>query len=68
MVLVQSSKEKRIVEATKSWVREIISKGVQSISDTLKVLGHIRDVEEMLHVMTTSLSQEVDVLKEILND
>ena len=41
---------------------------MQAISDTFKVLGHIRDIEEMLHDLIASLSQEADILKEILND
>ena len=56
------------MEVAKSWVREVISEGLQAISDTFKVLGHIRDVEEILHDMFTTLSQEADVLREILND
>ena len=41
---------------------------MQAILDTFKVLGHIRIVEEMLHDMIASLSQEANVLREILDD
>ena len=55
------------MEVAKSWVGEVISEGVQAISDTFKVLGRIRDIEEMLHDLIASLSQEVGVLREILD-
>ena len=68
LLQLKCQKKKRIVESGKSWFEEVISKGVQAITYMVKVLERVRGIEEMLHDLITSLSQEVDILKEILND
>ena len=53
-------------EAAKAWFEEVISDGVQSIKDALKVLEHIKGVEERLHDMIAFFNHETNTLKEDL--
>ena len=68
VIVSQTPKERRIVEAAKSWMGEVISEGVQAIIDMTRVIERIKNVEEMIHDLIASLAQEPNTLKEILND
>ena len=46
-VMSQTSKEKRLIEAAKSWIQEIISEGVRAIIEIFGVLRHVKEMNEM---------------------
>ena len=57
-----------MTKATKSWIGEIISEGVWAIIETFTVLKLIKDMNKNEQDFISSLTQEVDDLKEILNE
>lgn len=56
------------MEETKTWFGEVVSEEVQAITDVVRILECIRDIEEMLHHLIASLSHGANTLKEILSD
>ena len=43
----QTPREKQIMKATKTWFREIVSEGVQAVTNAVKILERIKGIEEM---------------------
>lgn len=52
----------------KIWFGEVVSKGIQAITDAVKNLELIRGIKEMLDDLITSLNQEANTFKEIMCD
>ena len=52
----QTSKERKLIEAVKSWIEEAISEGVQTITKTFTVLKHITNMNEMEQGLISSLT------------
>ena len=64
----QTSKERKLIEAANSWIQEIIFEGVWAITKTFAVLKFVKEMNKMEWNLISSLTQEANNLKEILDD